>query len=69
LQLRIIRNKTREWIAPPVDLAFGRKHRPIHNKRGGVHGFIRFLWWQRTGKSAVMTKETVGMFALEIQTS
>jgi hypothetical protein len=27
-----------------------------------------FHWWQRAGKSAEMTKETTGMFALEIST-
>jgi hypothetical protein len=33
---------------------------------GGIDGFISFLWWQRIGMIAVMTKATAGMPTLEI---
>jgi hypothetical protein len=53
-------------MTPSFDLAFGRDTRPV---RGWAELITSLPGWQRADKFAVMTKETAGMFALEISES
>jgi hypothetical protein len=61
LQLRTIRNKAWEWTAAWIALVLTRNYPQLKTGRI-IH------WWQRAGKSAEMTRETAGMFALEAPT-